>query len=272
MTRNEGIGIALGGGGARGMAHIGVLKVLEEHGIFPRFVAGTSMGALVGALYASGLPPGELDRLARHMDWKRWVSLVDATLLRTGGFIRGNRLLSLLKILLKNQDFSTLKIPFSCVATDLRSGEEVIISSGPVAIAIRASISMPGILAPLKVGDRYLVDGGLVNEIPVDICRRMGARHVIAVNVDPDPAAAGKKSRASGPPHFREVLTQALRIRSYHTALENVKGADMAIHPAVEQIDFWHFHRAAEAIALGEQAARETLSKRAFPLFEVVAS
>jgi NTE family protein len=252
------LGCALGGGGARGLAHIGVLKVLEERGIFPKFIAGTSMGALVGAMYATGLTASQLEQMALDMGWKRWAHLIDFSLIRPGGFIQGNRILSMLKSVLGDLKFSGLKLPFVCVATDICSGHEVVLSQGEVAVAVRASIAIPGIVTPVKVDGRYLVDGGLVNEVPVGLCRQLGAGYVIGVNVNPDPSKMTDQTCAKAP-GFVEVLTQATLIAGYRLAMEDIRGADLAIHPEVGTIGFWQFHNAAEAIAIGERAARSAL-------------
>jgi len=180
------IGYALGGGSARGLFHIGVLGVLEEHGIYPDVIAGTSMGSIVGALYASGLSASEIKRIAVEMDWKKLIRLADLTLPLSGLF-QGKRVVALLKSILRDKTFSQLKIPFACVATDLITGEQIVLQDGSLLDAIRASISIPTVFTPVKVKGRYLVDGGLVNVVPVSVCRDMGADFVIGVNVIPGP-------------------------------------------------------------------------------------
>ena len=280
------IGYALGGGGARGAAHIGVLKVLEEHGVFPDIIAGTSIGALVGALYSAGLKAVEIEQLALQMNWRRLARLADLTL-PISGLVQGKRITSLLKSILGDLTFWDLKIRFACIATDIINGEEVMLSSGSVIRAVRASISVPGIFTPVRVGGRYLVDGGLVNEVPVTTCRYMGAEYVVGVNVIPDPAGMlqelekevrqgkGKKGRATAKPSdwqtdkakrswgrrpsLVKVLSQSLLIPGYRVAMQNLRDADLAISPAVGRIGFFQFDRAAEAIAAGEEAARHAL-------------
>jgi predicted acylesterase/phospholipase RssA len=158
------IGYALGGGGARGLSHIGVMKVLEEHGIYPDVIAGTSIGALVGALYASGLRAGDIERALR-LDLRRLAMLADVRL-SLSGLVQGKRVTSALKAFLGDLDFADLKIPFACVATDIVNGQEIVMRTGPVITAVRASISVPGLFTPVKVRGRYLVDGGLVNMVP----------------------------------------------------------------------------------------------------------
>ena len=181
------VGYALGGGAARGLAHIGVLKVLEEHRIFPDMIAGTSMGALVGALYAGGIAVTDIEKFAVGLDMRRMALLADVSL-PLSGLVGGRRVVSLLKSILGDLTFSQLKYEFACVATDISTGEEVVLREGSLVEAVRASISLPGIFTPVRIKGRYLVDGGLVSEVPVSVCREMGAEYVIGVNVIPEPS------------------------------------------------------------------------------------
>ncbi len=324
---NKKIGYALGGGAARGLSHIGVLKALEEHSIFPDIVTGTSIGALIGALYAGGIKIGDIEQLALRLDFKRLVLLADMTL-PLSGLIGGKRVISLLKSILGDLTFSHLKYDFACVATDIKTGEQVVIHDGSLIEAIRASISLPGIFTPVCIKGRYLVDGGLVNEVPVSVCREMGAEYVIGVNVIPEPGRMMPKLKKSQKtrthqaaksdemaherkltmlpevpgrfiqsrvddiensirkfllhhnklkskmlksldwlrmetPHiFRlktpgliNILTQTLTIIEYRVAIENLKDADLVISPDIDDIGFWQFDKAAQAIAVGEKAA-----------------
>jgi NTE family protein len=180
------IGYALGGGAARGLFHIGVLGVLEEHGIYPDVIAGTSMGAIIGALYASGLSAGELKKMVIELDWKKIIRMTDIAL-PFNGLIQGKRITALLKSILKDKDFDQLKKEFACVATDLTTGEEVVMKQGSLIEAVRASISIPLVFTPVKADGRFLVDGGLVNVVPVSVCRDMGANFIIGVNALPGP-------------------------------------------------------------------------------------
>ena len=277
------IGYALGGGGARGLSHIGVLKVLEERGVYPDAIAGTSIGALVGVLYAGGLKAAEIEEVALRVNWRRMALLVDPAV-SLAGFVQGRRVTSLLKSILGDLSFPDLKVKFAAVATDIVSGEQVILTGGSVLDAVRASISVPGILTPVSVEGRYLVDGGLVNEVPVSVCHQLGAEYVVGVNVIPDPSGMlampwsqrrwmrRKKTAATGGPETRksgrpgrgrpnvvQVLSQSLLIPGYRVAMQNLAEADLAISPAVGGIGFFDFDRAAEAIAAGEAAAREAL-------------
>jgi NTE family protein len=184
---NMKIGYALGGGAARGLSHIGVLKVLHEYGISPDIIAGTSIGAIIGALYASGHEPGDIEQLVLGLDWKRLVYLVDMTL-PISGLLQGRRVVSLLRSILGDITFSELRCAFACVATDIVNGEQVVLHDGSLIEAVRASISIPGLFTPVAIKGQYLVDGGLVNTVPVSVCREMGAEYVIGVNVIPKPS------------------------------------------------------------------------------------
>ncbi len=183
------LGYALGGGAARGLFHIGVLSVLEEYGVAPNIIAGTSMGSIIGALYASGLKTRDLKQIACSIDWKQVVHLTDFAALPRGGLIQGSRILALLKSILGEANFCRLKYKYAAVAADLYTGQQVVFTEGSLIQAIRASISIPGVFTPVCHEGRYLVDGGLVNVVPVSVCRDLGADFVIGVNVIPDPAS-----------------------------------------------------------------------------------
>jgi predicted acylesterase/phospholipase RssA len=186
INKKRKIGYALGGGMAYGLFHIGVLNVLEENDVYPDIIAGTSMGAIIGALYASGLSVVEIKEIASDLNWKKLVGLNDITLPING--IKGKKIVSLLKPVLKDVTFSQLKRRFACVATDLMTGEQVVLQKGPVIEALRASISLPAIFSPKNIKGRYLIDGGLSNVVPVSVCRDMGADFVFGVNTIPRPA------------------------------------------------------------------------------------
>ena len=176
------IGIALSSGVVRGISHIGILKVLEREKIQIDFVAGTSIGALIGALYCSGTTIEEMENLVNTAKWKE---LVDFTIPKTG-LIEGKKIETFISKILKKKTFEELDIPLSIVATDLNSGEKVVFSEGDIVKAVKASISMPGVFEPVVEEDTLLVDGGLVDPIPVDIVKSMGADIVIAVDLTID--------------------------------------------------------------------------------------
>lgn len=292
--RTPRIGLALGGGAARGWAHIGVLEALEEAGIRAELIAGTSMGALVGGAYAAG----RLDALktwALTVDWGTVLSLLDVNL-STGGLIDGRRIQRLLRDLGIVGDIQTLPIPFAAVATDLRDGGEVWMRTGSLETAIRASIALPGIFGPAFREDRWLADGGMVNQVPVSTVRALGADLVIAVNVDvgllerhatavqsaipkddrvaqllvslPAPLRAQAERllpqpRVDGPkpPAYLDVVTNAINIMQERITRSRLAGdpPSLMIAPRVATIGLMEFDRAAEAIAAGRRAVRHAL-------------
>ncbi|MCK4401777.1 patatin-like phospholipase family protein [bacterium] len=193
MRRHKKIGLALGGGAARGLAHIGVLNALKENNIPIDMIAGTSIGALVGACFAKDGKINTLEEIVLNIDWKQLALLVDPNLaLLKKGFIHGEKIKELLRSIIGDIEFKDLKIPFRAVATDVTTGEEVVINSGSVAEAVRASISIPVLFTPVKFENKFLVDGGIVNPVPVSIARNMGAEFVIACNVIPEPQKRGR--------------------------------------------------------------------------------
>jgi len=176
------IGIALGSGSARGWAHIGILEALSEAGIEPEIVCGTSIGALVGAAYA-GNRLEELHQWGEALTWREIVRLLDLRL-RRGGLIDGRAIIAFMHRLRLDMPIETLPKRYAAVATDLATGKEVVFGKGPVDAAIRASIALPGIFSPVLVEGRWMLDGGLVNPVPVSVCRALGADFVIAVNLN----------------------------------------------------------------------------------------
>lgn len=178
------VGLALSCGAAHGIAHIGVLKALVEESIPIDMIAGTSAGAVVGACYAKERSVVILEEITLGMDWKRVARLVDPNLMLLGkGFLHGEKVKSLLRSIIGDVKFEDLEIPFAVVAADARNMEEIVINTGPVVEAVRASMSMPVIFTPVKWGNNFLVDGGVVNPMPVDVVRSMGAEIVIGVDV-----------------------------------------------------------------------------------------
>ncbi|MFC2072033.1 patatin-like phospholipase family protein [Chloroflexota bacterium] len=246
------VGLALGSGASRGLAHIGVIEVLEKEGIPIDMIAGTSMGALVGAIYAHGQDIEQMKNLAITLGAKR-LGLVDLTLPKTG-LLRGRKIEDTLKLVIGEAKFSDLKIPFACVATDIDCGEEVVFKEGLVREAARASSSIPAILAVVKLGGKYLVDGTLVNPVPVSVVRAMGADIVIAVNVIPRREITGKTA-----PNIFAIIMQTIHISSYGIIKANLAGADIVIEPDISNIGYADFSRVQECILQGELAAREAI-------------
>jgi NTE family protein len=258
-TGGRRIGLAFGGGAARGLAHIGVLEVLEEEGIPVDMISGTSAGAVVGALYAQGKDARLIKELALEVSRKRLASLADITLSRSG-FIQGRRIKHLMaRAIGADVQFSDLKIPFACVATDLMTGEEIVISYGSVLEAVRASISVPGVFTLARWKGRYLVDGGLVNPVPARVLRDMGADFVIAVNVMPDVSERESGLRRRKQPGIISIMVQSMYIASHSLIRSGTQHADVVIQPKLPNISFGDFRKAEECIARGAQAAREAL-------------
>ena len=185
------IGIALGSGSARGWAHIGVIQELAKIGIIPEVVAGSSIGAIVGAAYASN-QLDKLDSCARSLTWKEIFNYIDISIMG-GGFFQGEKLLALVRTYIEEDSIESLPRQFGMVATELDTGREIWFQDGSIIDALRASIALPGMFTPVKINDRWLVDGGLSNPVPVSLCRAMGADVIIAVNLNGD--IVGKHTR-----------------------------------------------------------------------------
>lgn len=227
MATLRSVGLALGSGSARGLAHIGVLRALREAGVQVSYVAGTSIGALIGAVYASG----RLDDLAEELlsfDRKAVAALLDPIFPRSG-LIDGHKVAALVRTHVGETKIENLPIPFRAVATDIQTGTEAVIGSGDVVEAVRASIAVPGVLTPVRSEGRVLVDGGLVNPVPVNVARAMGAEHVIAVDLNHD-VVQGRQSRR----HPRsDGAGYDLAIRHLRQALQSAQT------PALRQFDAW---------------------------------
>jgi NTE family protein len=257
------VGLALSVGAARGLAHIGVLEVLEAEGIHVDMITGTSIGALAGALYAQGRSAAEIKKIALDLTRTRLVSLMMDVTLSKSGIVQGNRVRKLLKTALGGEPhFSDLKIPFACVATDINTGEEVVISEGSVLEGVRASFSTPALFTLVQINGRYLVDGGLANPVPVSLLKKMGADFIIAISVSPDvKTRTGTTPEINRQPHLVSVLLQSLHIATYSLVKSSVKGADVIIRPQVGEITASEFHRAEELIARGNLAARNAMGE-----------
>jgi len=274
------IGLALSGGGARGMAHIGVLKVLEELQIPVDYIAGTSMGAIVGGLYASGLSAGELESFFTDMDWDQMLE--DETARRYRAFRRkeedqrylmgfevgfskgklvyprgvrsGRKLLFAYRQLTMPvtgiEDFRDLPIPFTAVATDIVTGEMVLLDSGDLPLSLLASSSIPGVIAPVSIGDRKLVDGGLVRNIPTDIVRGMGADVVITVDIGSQLLPFDQLESMLG------ITSQAMDIIGLEAEREMRESADILLTPSVDHRTILDFSEIGSIIDLGADGAR----------------
>ena len=247
--RMPAIGVALGGGFARGLAHIGVLKVLEEEGIPICMVAGTSVGAIMGAAYCSGLTIAELEEVAHKV---RFTTFARWTLSRYG-FATNDRMVSFLARTLKVQTFEELRIPLGVVATDFNTGEGVVFSSGSIIDPVRASCAYPGMFLPVEIRGRWLVDGMLSHPVPTRPLREMGAERVLAVHLK------GQWSKTSAPRHFFDVIGQSFAIAQDMMSAVWRSAADVVIEPDVARFDYDDFKRAGELIRVGELAMRRAL-------------
>ncbi|MFC2005810.1 patatin-like phospholipase family protein [Chloroflexota bacterium] len=247
------IGLALGSGAARGLSHIGVLAVLEREGIPIDMIAGTSIGAIIGVLYAQQKDTGWIKKLALDLSRKRFTFLADPSLSKTG-IIRGRRIEKTLRATIGDTEFKDLRIPAACVATDIDSGEEIVIKTGLVWEGIRSSASVPVIFTVAEWEGRYLVDGSLVNPVPVSIVRAMGADLVIAVNVIPH-----REIKTTTEPNIFTVLMQTINIPSQRIINSSLAGADVIIEPQVEHIGYANFHQAEECIVQGEKATQDSI-------------
>ena len=280
------LGLALGSGSARGWAHIGVIRALAAAGYVPDLVAGCSIGAFVGAAYADG----DLDKLeqwVRRLAWKEVLGLLDVSF--SGGLIKGEKLADFFARHFVDHDFSSLPMPFACVATDLATGREIWLREGSVARAVRASIALPGLFTPVVRDYRLLVDGGLVNPVPVSLCRAMGADIVIAVDLGSDriggstrhrvgPAAPAesvadkwepgwvtrlrknfsrpRQSNGELLPSMAGVLSTSIHIMQMHIARSRLAGepADVLLAPRLGHLALMDYHRGTEAIEEGRAA------------------
>lgn len=239
---------ALGGGGARGFAHLGVLKVLQEEGIPVDALAGTSMGAVMAVLFAAGANLKYLAALAAKISWENFIDLRFPRY----GLVEGKRITPLIRLLTKRKSLNELEIPVRVIATDLTTGEEVVFSEGALDLAVRASISIPGVFTPVPYGERLLVDGGLVAGVPVTAAAAMGMDLVFAVYVpgelNPEP-----------PRSVFDILYRSSEIMMRRLDGIQLRQAALVITPEVGGVGTLQFYRAEECIAKGEAAARAAL-------------
>ena len=288
------IGLALGGGAARGWAHIGVVRALSKAGLHPDIIAGTSIGAVVGGCYVAH-HLDQLEEFARSLNKRRVLGYLDFNFAGTG-LINGQRLCDQLESYLGDTTIESLDRRYTAVATEIGSGHEVWLSRGHLVNAMRASYALPGIFRPVKIDGRWLFDGALVNPIPVTVCRALGARYVIAVNLNfdistraaatadvheraetsdnADPESEPKNGnsvrrllqrqifgRGDDVPGISTVMIDAFNITQDRIARSRLAGdpPDAMISPRLHGINLFDFHRAEELIALGESAANREI-------------
>lgn len=302
--RSPRIGFAIGAGSARGWAHIGVVRELHDAGIRPSVIAGSSVGAVVGACYCAG-KLDELEDFARSLSRRRLFGLLDVAF-SGAGLITGGRLKSRLQDALGDKNIEDLPLPFTAVATEMGSGHEIWLNRGPLVESLRASYALPGIFEPVKINGRWLFDGALVNPVPTSVCHARGAELVIAINlntearrqpVDEDTNATdaldaitgqiteqippgderntntpARRQRSSlfrrqfssasnGAPGIATAMIDAFNISQDRIARSRLAGdpPDIQIAPRLAGIGFFDFHRAAEMIDIGREAARKAL-------------
>lgn len=246
-----GLGLALGGGFARGFAHLGVLKVLEQNHIPISHISGTSVGSIFAAAYASGAPLARIlaaSRTIRFRDIARWrVSRL--------GLASNHRLADLIERVFESKQFEDMKIPLAVVATDLASGDPVVFRQGTLVDAIRASCAYPGLFEPIQIGTRCLADGGLVAPVPTLAARQLGASMVLGVSV-------GTQDDGRTPPkNIFQVVARAVNAAQKHQIDTWERHADLVLRPDVHSISWDDFHHADAAIAAGEAAAQLALPR-----------
>lgn len=293
MNPSPKIGLALGSGAARGLAHIGVLRQLDTEGVPIHCIAGTSIGALIGVLYAAGLSPETLAQVASELHWKRLARLLDPVL-PTSGLIDGNKVRRFIQELLPVDHFHELQIPVAITATDIYSGEPLIIRQGKLLDALQAALAFPGIFNPVRIGQRFAMDGGLCNPVPTDVAHELGAKHVIGVCAIPQVQPPQETYIDPPDPHkhqtdgqffsaqrierlFRDILNKRdgdahgpkapslLRVGTRSIAImENqindlrleLHPPDILLRPKLHGITLLEFHRAKECIQAGEDAVK----------------
>jgi NTE family protein len=250
IFRRKKVALVLGGGAARGIAHIGALRVFERENIKFDLVVGTSIGAFIGAHYALGNDLRAAEELA--LKFKVAESL-DFVIPPTLGLIKGNKVYEIIKSALEDRTFSDLKVPLAVVAADIENGEEVVFTEGLLREAVRVSCSYPGIFVPQRIGGRLLVDGGIINTVPVSVARRMGVDIVVTVDVG-FCVQAGEIKTLPG------IILQMYQIMGDQLNQYQSQDADIIIRPDLVAIDQLAFGKAGIAIESGERAAMEKLS------------
>jgi len=282
LSKNLRVGLALGGGGARGLAHVGVLKVFEAHQIPIDVIAGTSIGAIIGAFYALHPEAGKLEertrafvqapefqesgldlfkkkkaaenffgQVAKYVKERVVINLAHSRTSLVGGW----RVSRAVEFMLEDQTFEQCRIPFACVAADLMNGEEVIFRAGSLRQAVAASMSIPGFLPPLQYDGHLLVDGAVVAPVPINACKQLGADVIIAVDVSQPLDGAGSFENVI------DVIFRASTITSHHCKEMLLDYADVVIRPNVGDVHWSEFRKVRDLITAGEQAAEQMLPK-----------
>ncbi len=253
------IGLALGGGGARGLAHVGVIRALERAGVSIDYIAGTSMGALVGGLYATTRDLDLLEETFRKLDHKDIFPLAHLITKRDGVLFRNHEIADAVEARFKNKNIEQCEIPFVAIATDVQNGDTVIMDSGPLAKAIHASIALPVMFQPVQRDKRLLMDGGFSNPVPADVVRKMGAEYVIAVDVTSQ--WVNIADQVVNWRNLYSVISNALSAVEYQISRQILKEADIVLRPPVLNYDWLAFDRAEDLIIAGEDEARNRLGE-----------
>jgi NTE family protein len=258
------IALVLGSGGARGLAHIGVLKVLERGKIPVDIIAGTSIGALIGGFYAAGMSASDIEKIGLKIKTKEWLSFIDMTILGMG-LIKGEKIKKFLYKIVGKRNIEDLPILFSAIAADIGQGTHFVIEEGDLVKAIRASISIAGLFKPVKYKNRYLIDGGVVNPVPVDVAKKNKADKIIAVNVCTNVGMnqpgnslfKGSRRRYS----MYEVFARGLYMMENEVAKAklSVNPPDVLIKPGIDSINILSFQKIKQAIDAGEKAAEDVM-------------
>ncbi|MDH2887422.1 patatin-like phospholipase family protein [Bacillus cytotoxicus] len=244
--REPKIGLALGSGGAKGFAHVGIIKILRESNIPIDMIAGSSMGALIGTFYATNCNVERLYRMASVFKRKYYLDFTVPKM----GFISGKRVKDMIKMFTYNKKMEELEIPTAVVATDILKGEKVVFTKGSIADAVRASISVPGVFVPEKIDGRLLVDGGVIDRIPVSVVKDLGADIVIAVDVSPIKVNGEINS-------IYDVIMQSIEIMQYELVVNRQTASDLMMRPTVEQFSSRAFTNIEEIIRVGEEEAKK---------------
>ena len=257
MINDKKIGIALGSGGARGLAHIGVLNVLKREGLEIDMVAGVSMGAVIGAYYALGKDLKDIEKEIIDFSKRKAVAKLVDLGSPNKSILKGKKAYKYINKLFGNAGFSDTKIPFQVIATDLESGDEVILKRGNIAKAVQASISIPGIFPPVKMKGKYLIDGGVVNPTPVDTVKDMGADFIIGVDL-----TMKKAVKLENPGMFRVLMQsyEIMRTQAAKLKMEKAREKVVLIKPEIYRIvDSFKFRNVNKFIEFGEEAAEKML-------------
>ena len=254
LSKTPVIGLALGGGAARGFAHIGVIKVLEANGIKPNIIVGTSAGSVIGSIYASGISASELQQIAIDLDEATITDWTNPFVGKLGGMIKGDALQNKINVLVKNRSIEQMKIPLAIVATDLKTGNPILFQRGDTGQAVRASSSVPGIFMPTNILGKEYVDGGLSSPVPIKFTRTLGADIVIAVNISADPS----DQSVSG---ILGTLLQTTTIMGRSITSWELPLADVVVVPQLPQMKGTDFKSRNAAILAGEIAMQQNISQ-----------